>query len=82
MGNARPVFGVEVGNVGLCSPAYADWLDTMPSPDEAILAAHRHSHMSLSDMARALGLSVSRVSRIVAGARESRAFDRTEGAAQ
>jgi plasmid maintenance system antidote protein VapI len=54
----------------------------MPSPDEAILAAHRHSHMSLPDMARALGLSVSRVSRIVAGARESRAFDRTEGAAQ
>ena len=73
---------MEVGNFGLCSPAYADWLDTMPSPDEAILAAHRHSHMSLSDMARALGLSVSRVSRIVAGARESRAFDRTEGAAQ
>jgi DNA-directed RNA polymerase specialized sigma subunit len=54
----------------------------MPSRDEAIVAAHRHSHMSLSDIARALGLSVSRVSRIVAGAQESRAFDRTQGAAQ
>lgn len=43
-----------------------DWLDTIPSRDEAILAAHRQSHISLSDIARALGLSVSRVSRIVA----------------
>jgi len=44
--------------------------------------AHRHSHLSLSDMARALGLSVSRVSRIVARERVSAAVDRTEGASQ
>lgn len=50
------------------------WLDTMPTRDEAIVAAHRQSHLSLSAIARALGLSVSRVSRIVAGvSRQARA---------
>jgi len=38
----------------------------MPGRDEAIVAAHRHSQLSMSDIARALGLSVSRVSRIIA----------------
>ena len=38
----------------------------MPSREEAIVAAHQQLHMSLSDIARALDLSVLRVSRIVA----------------
>lgn len=45
-----------------------DWLEQSSSRDEAILAAHRRSQLSMSDMARALGLSVSRVSRIIAQA--------------
>jgi hypothetical protein len=55
-----------------------DWLNTMPSQDDAIVAAHRHSQLSLSDIARALGLSVSRVSRIVA--KQSEASAHPEGA--
>jgi DNA-directed RNA polymerase specialized sigma24 family protein len=59
-----------------------DWLLAMPGRDEAIVTAHRHSQVSLSEMVRALGLSVSRVSRIVARAQESQTSDRTAGAAQ
>jgi putative transposase len=60
----------EIPNAQRASPrTLQDWLNTMPSRDEAIVAAHRHSLLSLSGMARALGLSVSRVSRIVARAR-------------
>ncbi|MDR7151524.1 DNA-directed RNA polymerase specialized sigma24 family protein [Hydrogenophaga palleronii] len=33
-----------------------DWLAELPSRDEAIVAAHRYSHMSLSEIARALDL--------------------------
>jgi putative transposase len=42
-----------------------DCLATQPTRDEAILAAHRHGHLSMSHIAKGLGLSVSRVSRIV-----------------
>ncbi len=31
-----------------------DWLDTMPNRDEAIVAVHRHSRLSMSDIARVL----------------------------
>jgi RNA polymerase sigma factor (sigma-70 family) len=48
-----------------------DWLNEMPTRDEAIVAAHRQSHLSLSAIARALGLSVSRVSRIVTRAQSN-----------
>lgn len=79
----RAVSDKEIPKAQRASPkTLQDWLDTMPNRDEAIVAAHRHSQLSLSEIARALGLSVSRVSRIVAGARVSRAFDRTEAAAQ
>jgi DNA-directed RNA polymerase specialized sigma24 family protein len=55
-----------------------DWLAELPSRDEAIVAAHRYSHMRLSEIARALGLPVSRVSRIVA--ERSQASARLDGA--
>lgn len=48
-----------------------DWLLEMPGHggrDPAIVAAHRQSQLSMSHIARELGLSVSRVSRIVARA--------------
>lgn len=63
----RAVSGKEIPKAQRASPkTLQDWLNTMPSRDEAMAAAHRHSQWSLSEMARALGLSVSRVSRIVA----------------
>jgi len=66
----RAVSDKEIPKAQRASPkTLQDWLDTMPSRDEAIVAAHRHSQLSQSDIARALGLSVSRVSRIVAGAK-------------
>lgn len=78
----RAVSDKEIPKAQRASPkTLQDWLLAMPNRDEAIVAAHRHSQLSLSEIARALGLSVSRVSRIVAASREPRAFDRTEGAA-
>ena len=47
-----------------------DWLAELPDRDAAIVAAHRQSHWSLTRIADALGLSVSRVSRIVAKAQQ------------
>ena len=79
----RAVSDKEIPKAQRASPkTLQDWLNEMPSREEAIVAAYRHSQLSLSAIAQALGLSVSRVSRIVAGARDSRAADRTEGAAQ
>ncbi|MBA4260929.1 MAG: transposase [Comamonadaceae bacterium] len=70
----RAVSDREIPKAQRASPkTLQDWLNTMPSRDEAIVAAHRHSQWSLSDIARALGLSVSRVSRVVARTRGSRA---------
>lgn len=63
----RAVSDKEIPKAQRASPrTLQDWLATMPNRDEAIAAAHRYSHMSLSDIARSLDLSVSRVSRIVA----------------
>jgi putative transposase len=65
----RAVSDKEIPKAQRASPkTLQDWLDTMPSRDEAIVAAHRYSRLSMSEMARALGLSVSRVSRILAKA--------------
>ena len=65
----RAVSDKEIPKVQRASPkTLQDWLEQSSSRDEAILAAHRHSQMSMSDIARALGLSVSRVSRILARA--------------
>lgn len=69
----RAVSDKEIPKAQRASPrTLQDWLATMTSRDEAIVAAHRHSHMSLSDIARALDLSVSRVSRIVSRASSAR----------
>lgn len=63
----QAVSSKEVPRVHRASPkSLQDWLQEMPSRDEAIVAAHMQSQWSLTDIAQALGLSVSRVSRIVA----------------
>jgi hypothetical protein len=63
----RAVINKEIPKAQRASPkTLQDWLALMPNRDEAIVAAHRHSQLSMSDIARALGLSVSRVSRIIA----------------
>jgi putative transposase len=63
----RAVSDKEIPKAQRASPkTLQDWLGLMPSRDEAIVAAHRHSQLSMSEIARALGLSVSRVSRIIA----------------
>lgn len=63
----RTVSNKEIPKAQRASPkTLQDWLVELPSRDEAIVAAHSHSQLSLSEIARALGLSVSRVSRIVA----------------
>jgi putative transposase len=67
----RAVSNKEIPKVQRASPkTLQDWLALMPSRDEAIVAAHRHSQLSMSDIARDLGLSVSRVSRIIARAQD------------
>ena len=68
----RAVGDKEIPKAQRASPkTLQDWLNELPTRDEAIVAAHRHSHLSLSEMARALGLSVSRLSWIVAGAKQA-----------
>jgi hypothetical protein len=52
----------------------AQWLARCPSRDEAMARAHRESMLSMTAIGRELGLSVSRVSRIIA-ARESGGSD-------
>ena len=44
----------------------AQWLRRCATRDEAILRAHRESHLSMTDIAHELGLSVSWISRLVA----------------
>ena len=57
----------EVPTAQRRSPAtLADWLDTCASRDEALLHAHVQSGISMTELARSLGLSVSRVSRLIA----------------
>ena len=68
----RAVSDKEIPKAQRASPkSLQDWLGLMPSRDTAIVAAHRHSQLSMSDIARALGLSVSRVSRIIARGQDS-----------
>lgn len=42
------------------------WLATGQTREQALCSAHRHSGISMSELARELGLSVSRVSRLIA----------------
>jgi putative transposase len=65
----RAVSDKEISKTQRASPkALQDWLCLMPSRDEAIVAAHSYSQLGMSDIARAWGLPVSRVSRIIARA--------------
>ena len=50
----------------------AQWLNTCESREEALLRAHTESALSLSAIAREIGLSVSRVSRLIARAEEAK----------
>ena len=62
----RAVSDTEIPKTQRANPnTLQDWLAQLPSRDDAILAAHRHSKISMSDIGRSLGLSVSRVSRII-----------------
>jgi hypothetical protein len=49
------------------------WLDTCDSREEALYRAHTQSALSMTAMARELGLSVSRVSRLIAQAERGQA---------
>jgi putative transposase len=48
------------------------WLATCNSREEALYRAHTHSALSMSAIARELGLSVSRVSRLIARAEQAK----------
>ena len=65
----RAVGSKEIPKAQRASPkTLQDWLAELSKREEAIWAAHRHSQLSMSHIARELGLSVSRVSRIIAQA--------------
>jgi REP element-mobilizing transposase RayT len=51
------------------------WLDVCDTRDEALWRAHTESGLSMSALALALGLSVSRVSRLISGAEKNRRRD-------
>ena len=66
----RAVSAKEVPKAQRASPkSLQDWLALCPTRDQALYQAHYASQISLSEIARQLGLSVSRISRIVSGQR-------------
>lgn len=68
----RAVSSKEIPKAQRASPkTLQDWMAELPNRDEALLAAHRHSQLSMSQIARELGLSVSRVSRLIARAQNT-----------
>ena len=83
----RAVIDKEIPKAQRASPkTLHDWMAELPNRDEALLAAHRYSQLSMSQISRELGLSVSRVSRIIARADRApgdgavaRALDSTRG---
>jgi REP element-mobilizing transposase RayT/DNA-directed RNA polymerase specialized sigma24 family protein len=52
------------------------WLETCESRDEAVYRAHTESGLSMTAIAREIGLSVSRVSRLISQAERQRAKDK------
>ena len=54
------------------SRTLAQWLQTCESREQALYNAHTHSAMTMSASARELGLSISRVSRSIARARQAK----------
>ncbi|KRD13494.1 transposase [Acidovorax sp. Root267] len=66
----RAVSAKEIPKQQRASPkSLQDWLAECPTRDQALVQAHYASQISLSEIARQLGLSVSRVSRIVSAHR-------------
>lgn len=66
----RAVSAKEVPKAQRASPkSLQDWLALCPMRDQALYQAHYASQISLSEIARQWGLSVSRISRIVSGQR-------------
>lgn len=64
----RPIATAEVARSGADPRSLAQWLAACCSRDEAIVLANGESQLSMSSIAAELGLSVSRVSRIIAAA--------------
>ncbi|WP_269630289.1 transposase [Pelomonas sp. BJYL3] len=55
------------GGVSLKSRPWRDWLHEAGSREEALYRAHTEGGLSMTGLAKELGLSVSRVSRLIAG---------------
>jgi len=73
----RAVSAKEVPKAQRASPkSLQDWLALCPTRKQALYQARYASRISLSEIARQLRLSVSRISRIVAGQRVLRAATR------
>lgn len=67
----RTVSAKEIPKTQRASPkSLQDWLASSPTRDQALVQAHYASQISLSQIARHLDLSVSRVSRIVSAQRD------------
>jgi REP element-mobilizing transposase RayT len=64
--DAGAASSVEIPRTQRAAPlTLTQWLAQCPTRDEAIARAHRESQISMTQIARELGLSVSRVSRIL-----------------
>ena len=75
----RAVSAKEVPKAQRASPkSLQDWLALCPTREKALYQAHYASQISLSEIARQLVLSVSRISRIVSGQRALRETDRLD----
>lgn len=72
----RAVSSKEVPKAQRASPkSLHDWMGLCATRDQAMFQAHYASQISLTEIARQLGLSVSRVSRVVSAQRDWRATD-------
>lgn len=70
LASSRAVSDKEVPKAQRANPkSLQEWLALCPTRDQALHEAHYVSHISLSEIARQLGLSVSRISRIVSAQR-------------
>jgi putative transposase len=75
----RAVSAKEVPQAQRADPkSLQDWLALCPMREQALYQARYASQISLSDIARQLGLSESRISRIVSGQRVLRETPRLD----
>ena len=69
---------VEVPKTQRCQPSdLSQWLTNSPTRDEALWCAYKVSGITMSHLASELGLSVSRVSRIIANQDRQRTKGKT-----